>query len=176
MHNAWPQRLYSRSNTHSIIGKLTKISFSLPCENPSLKERLRVHSFDGKHGTSSSSDQRNGSTLCIAHDEWKVVFGHTETENYWWPATTWQPRGIKPPIRPVSAIDPSPQLSHRMPWFKKSRKSRQPSKQPASLGIPTHIAAGPLGFGATLDLGIYPKGTLHLTEVQQPMGLIWPWL
>jgi len=37
-----------------------------------------------------------------------------------------------------------------MPWFKKSKKSRQPSQQLA-LGIPTHIAVGPLGLNADLD-------------------------
>ena len=62
-----------------------------------------------------------------------------------------------------------------MPWLKKSKKSRQPSQQPASLGIPAHIAAGPLGFGATLDLGIYPAGTLRLIKIKQLMGLIRPW-
>ena len=36
-----------------------------------------------------------------------------------------------------------------------AQKSREPSKQPVSLGIPTRIAARPLGFGATLDLDIY---------------------
>ena len=58
------------------------------------------------------------------------------------------------------AIDPSFCLSRlRMPWFKKSKKPLQPSQQHASLGIPAHIAAGPLGFGATL--GVYPTGVLR---------------
>ena len=61
-----------------------------------------------------------------------------------------------------------------MSWLKKSKKSKshQPSQQPASLGIPTHIAAGPLGLGAVLDLGIYPEGGFRLIKFQQLAGLI----
>ena len=71
------------------------------------------------------------------------------------------------------ALDPSPNLSRStMPVFKKSKKSRRPSQQPASLGIPTHIAAGPLGFGATLDPNVDPEGAFRSIEIQQPMGLI----
>lgn len=66
-------------------------------------------------------------------------------------------------------------ISPMMSWLKNAKKSkfRQPSHQPVSLGIPAHIAAGPLGFGAELDLGIYPEGALRLVETQQQMGLIW---
>lgn len=39
---------------------------------------------------------------------------------------------------------------------KKSKKSRKTAKRHISLGIPTNIAAGPLGFRAELD--IEPKG------------------
>ena len=48
----------------------------------------------------------------------------------------------------------------RMSLLKKSKKSKshRPSQWPAPLGIPAHIAAGPLGFGATLDLNVYPEG------------------
>ena len=60
-----------------------------------------------------------------------------------------------------------------MSLLKKFKKSHQPSQQPASLGIPTHIAAGPLGFGVTLDLDVHPEGALSSIETQQPMGLIW---
>ena len=50
-------------------------------------------------------------------------------------------------------------LSHpTMPFFKKSKKTRQPSKQPAALGIPAYITARPPGLGATPDLDIYPEG------------------
>ena len=72
------------------------------------------------------------------------------------------------------AVDPSPISRTRMSWFKKSKKpkSHQPSQQPASLGVPAHIAAGPLGFGATLDLGVYPEGEFCSIKVQQPVGLI----
>jgi len=65
----------------------------------------------------------------------------------------------------------------RMPWFGKSKKSKshRPSQQVVSLGIPTHIAAGPLGFGATLDLGTYPDGAICLIEIQQRMELIGLW-
>jgi len=35
---------------------------------------------------------------------------------------------------------------------KKSGKSLKPSQRPASLGIPTNIAVGPLGFRAELDI------------------------
>lgn len=59
-----------------------------------------------------------------------------------------------------------------MPVFKKSKKSGQPSQQPASLGIPTHIAIGPLGFGVTLDLNVDPEGALRSIEIHQPISLI----
>ena len=55
--------------------------------------------------------------------------------------------------------------------LRKNRSKRtQPFKNPVALGISTHIATGPLGFGATLDLNVYPKGALHLIEIQQPMA------
>lgn len=62
-----------------------------------------------------------------------------------------------------------------MPWFRKPKKSRQPSQQPGSLGIPTHIAAGPLGFSVVLSADGPLQGTLRLIEIQQPMGLIVLW-
>ena len=52
-------------------------------------------------------------------------------------------------------------VSTRMPWFKKSKKSRQPSKQTASLGIPTHIAGVPLGISADLAPDINPEGVFR---------------
>ena len=55
--------------------------------------------------------------------------------------------------------------SHRMSLFKKLKKSLQPSKKPAVLGIPTHIAAGPLGFGAELDRGVDPEGVLRSAQI-----------
>lgn len=71
------------------------------------------------------------------------------------------------------AIDPSFCLSRlRMPWFKKSKKPLQPSQQHASLGIPAHIAAGPLGFGATLDSNVYPQGGFCSINTQQLEELI----
>ena len=49
-------------------------------------------------------------------------------------------------------------VSARMPpWFKKSKKSRQASQQTAALGIPTHIAVGPLGLSADLAPDISPE-------------------
>jgi len=39
---------------------------------------------------------------------------------------------------------------------KKSKKLHKSARQHIYLGIPTHIAAGPLGFQAELDIG--PKG------------------
>ena len=39
---------------------------------------------------------------------------------------------------------------------KKSKDSRKPSQRLLSLGIPTNVAIGPLGFRAELDIG--PKG------------------
>ena len=78
----------------------------------------------------------------------------------------------------LGVIVPLPCLSRpRMSLFSKSKKSKshRPSQQPASLGIPAHIAAGPLGFGATLDLNVYPEGELCSIEVQQPVGLIQLW-
>ncbi|KAF9643223.1 hypothetical protein BDM02DRAFT_3192003 [Thelephora ganbajun] len=44
-----------------------------------------------------------------------------------------------------------------MPWVKKPKKSRQPSQQPMSLGIPTHIAIGPLGISTDLAPDIGPE-------------------
>jgi hypothetical protein len=48
-----------------------------------------------------------------------------------------------------------------MSLFKKFKKSRQPSQQPVSLGIPTNIAIGPLGFNADLDLDAGPEGAFR---------------
>ena len=66
------------------------------------------------------------------------------------------------------AVDPSCPSHPRMSLFKKSKKSEshRPSQLPASLGIPAHIAAGPLGFGATLDLNVYPEGGLRFIDIQ----------
>lgn len=51
-----------------------------------------------------------------------------------------------------------------MSWFEKSKKSRRPSQQLASLGIPTHIAVGPLGFSAEMGLDIGPEGVFRSVE------------
>ena len=60
------------------------------------------------------------------------------------------------------AVSPSRRLSHpNMQRFKKSKKPRQPSQEPAAFGIPIHIAIGPVGFGATLDLEDSPEGVLR---------------
>ena len=67
-----------------------------------------------------------------------------------------QPRGVE---WEFGAADTSPFPSRpRMSWFKKSKKSRQPSRQPASLGIPTHIAVGLLGISADLAPEIGSEG------------------
>ena len=79
--------------------------------------------------------------------------------------------------RPSSPISSKPiyvtqaRLYHsRMPWFKKSKKSKshRPFQQPTSLGIPAPIAAGPLGFGATLDLNVYPQGRRCSINIRHP--------
>jgi len=62
-----------------------------------------------------------------------------------------------------------------MQHFKKAKKPRQPSQQPVTLGIPTQIAAGPLGFGVTLDLDTHPEGTFRSIAIQQQMELIQLW-
>ena len=69
----------------------------------------------------------------------------------------------KPATRLPSAVfltpETSPDPSHfKMPLFKKSNKSRQPSQHLASFGIPTHIALGPLGLSADLDLNASAEG------------------
>ena len=51
-----------------------------------------------------------------------------------------------------------------MPLFKRSKKSRQPSKQSISLGIPTQIALGVVGINAELDPEIAPEGLFHLVK------------
>ena len=80
--------------------------------------------------------------------------------------------------RPSSPISSKPiyitqaRLYHsRMPWFKKSKKSKshRPFQQPTSLGIPAPIAAGPLGFGATLDLNVYPQGRRCSINIRHPV-------
>jgi len=82
-----------------------------------------------------------------------------------------QPRGVE---WEFGAADPSPCSSRpRMPLFKKSKKSRQPSQKIASLGIPTHIAVGPLGISADLAPEISSEGAyIPSCEIHQPMGLI----
>ena len=66
----------------------------------------------------------------------------------------------RPAARCLSAVDFRLPIFTRMPLFKKSKKSRQPSQQPMSLGIPTHIAIGALGINAELDPAIGPEGVL----------------
>lgn len=87
------------------------------------------------------------------------------------PSAAGKPSGRRRPpddIEGVGAVIPSfltcPRLP-RMRHFKKTKKLRQLSQEPASLGIPTHIATGPLGFNATLDLGFHPQGTLRSIEI-----------
>jgi hypothetical protein len=45
--------------------------------------------------------------------------------------------------------------------LKKYKKLRQPSREPASLGIPTQIALGALGINVDLDLGTGAEGAFH---------------
>ena len=56
-----------------------------------------------------------------------------------------------------------------MSLLKTFTKSRRPSKQPLSLGIPTHIAIGALGIDADLDPNISSGGSLHLVELIGPI-------
>jgi hypothetical protein len=49
----------------------------------------------------------------------------------------------------------------RMSLFKKHKEPRQPSNQLVSLGIPTHIAVGPLGLNVDLDLDARPEGVFR---------------
>ncbi|KAF9653321.1 hypothetical protein BDM02DRAFT_1889855 [Thelephora ganbajun] len=51
-----------------------------------------------------------------------------------------------------------------MPWFKKSKKHRQPSQQPMYLGIPAHIDIGPPGTNADLAPDIGPEGVFCSAE------------
>ena len=72
-----------------------------------------------------------------------------------------RPMGLmtQPAAWQFGAGDSSPRPSRfRMPLFKRSGRSRQPSQQPAFFGIPAHIAVSPLGFGADLGLGAGPEG------------------
>lgn len=48
-----------------------------------------------------------------------------------------------------------------MSLFKKSNKSRQLSRQPISLGIPTHVAVAALGISADLAPDIGPEGVFR---------------
>ena len=50
-----------------------------------------------------------------------------------------------------SAVDSVLTVSIEMPIFKKYKKSRQPSQQPMSPGIPTQIAIGALGMDLELE-------------------------
>ena len=57
---------------------------------------------------------------------------------------------------------------------KKSKDSRKSSQRLLSLGIPTNVAIGPLGFRAELDIG--PKGERNRPDRDlRQMGLIRPW-
>lgn len=50
-------------------------------------------------------------------------------------------------------------------FHKKSKKSHKPSQRRLSLGIPTNIAAGPLGFRTDLDIG--PEGEQPRSDSDQ---------
>ena len=60
-----------------------------------------------------------------------------------------------------------------MRWSKKDKKSRQPSQQPASLGVPSHIGIVPLGFGLELDSNVGPEGALAQFHLTLDRELIW---
>ena len=67
----------------------------------------------------------------------------------------------------------SPCLPRLRMWcLRRFKKYRQRSQQPAPLGIPTYIPAGPRDLGETLDLDVPPEGALRSIAIQ-PMGLIW---
>ena len=57
---------------------------------------------------------------------------------------------------------------------KKSKKSHKSAQRHVSLGIPTNIAAGPLGFRAELDIG--PKGERrsHRDSESRPDSTVTP--
>ena len=64
-----------------------------------------------------------------------------------------------------------PHLSrHRMRLFKKYKKSRQPSQQPAALGIASHIGMVPLGINVELVPNIGPGGMLRSVESRNRWG------
>ena len=54
--------------------------------------------------------------------------------------------------RQFSALDPFTRHPScpNMPWYKKSKKRRQPAQNPISFIIPTNIVVGPLGISAGL--------------------------
>ena len=57
---------------------------------------------------------------------------------------------------------------HRMrQWLKKHKKPRQPSQQPAGLGIPSHTGPVPLGTNVELVPGVGPEGTI--SRISKPM-------
>ena len=51
-----------------------------------------------------------------------------------------------------------------MPLFKKSNTPLTPFRRTLSLGIPTHIAIGPVGFGADLDPEIDTEGVFRSAQ------------
>ena len=51
-----------------------------------------------------------------------------------------------------------------MPLFKKSSTPLTPSQRIVSLGIPTHIAIRPVGFGADLDPEIDTEGVFRSAQ------------
>ena len=58
-----------------------------------------------------------------------------------------------------------------MQWIKKHKKSRQPSQQPASLGIPSHIGLVPLGINAELAVPeVEADSALHSDESRNRRG------
>lgn len=63
-------------------------------------------------------------------------------------------------------------LSAKMSFFKKNKKFRQPSRQAASLGIPTHIALGPLGIGVDLDPESGSEGSFRSVKSANRWGVI----
>ena len=100
------------------------------------------------------SKTRKNSVLCIARDGMDRWMERCGTNNYKQPVSIINDEAWEFSAENNFALS----VSIRMPWFKKSKKSRQPSQQAAALGIPTHVAVGPLGLSADLAPDISPEG------------------
>ena len=137
---------FSYRRAHSQIKPIVHFSKHGVALHPNPVKHSQAGRFSGASYLRTSTNE-NGSALGITHNDGGLCLGSN-------PALEQAPEVLRPGYL----------LRFMMPRFKKFKKSYTLSQHPASLGIPTHIAIGPLGFVADLDVD--PAGVSRPLELK----------